>query len=79
MDSMSIKEARQQFARLVNSAGRGRAVKITRRGKAIAQIAPLASAGRGRLPDLSAFRASLGKPVKKSTATIRRLREQERY
>ncbi len=79
MESISIKTARQQFARLVDSAERGRRVTITRRGKAVAQIAPVTSAKRPRLPDLTSFRASLGKPAGKSAAGIRHLRERERY
>jgi len=79
MDSMNVKNARQQFAKLVDSAERGRPVAITRRGKAVAQIAPIPPAKRPRLPDLTEFRASLGKPPRKSAATIRHLREQERY
>ena len=79
MDSMSIKDARQQFAKLVNSAGRGRKVAITRRGRPVAQITPIQSGARPRLPDLSAFRNALGKPVAKSAATIRHLRMGKRY
>ena len=79
MDSMSIKDARQQFAKLVNSAGRGRKVAITRRGRAVAQITPVQSGTRPKLPDLSAFRHALGKPARKSGATIRDLRTRERY
>jgi prevent-host-death family protein len=78
MDSLSVKDARQQFAKLVNSVRRGRSVVLTRRGKAVAEIAPVRSARRSRLPDLSAFRDSLGKPAKRSVATIRHLRDQER-
>jgi prevent-host-death family protein len=78
MDFISVKDARRQFARLVGSAGRGCPVTITRRGRAIAQIAPIESSRRP-LPDLSAFRASLGKPVAKSAATIRHLRQENRY
>jgi antitoxin (DNA-binding transcriptional repressor) of toxin-antitoxin stability system len=79
MDSRSIKEARQQFAKLVDSAVRGRTVAIRRHGKVVAQIGPASSAKRPRLPDLTAFRASLGKRARKSVATIRQLRDQERY
>jgi antitoxin (DNA-binding transcriptional repressor) of toxin-antitoxin stability system len=79
MESRSVKEARQQFAKLVDSAVRGRAVAIMRHGKVVAQIAPAPSAKRPHLPDLAAFRTSLGKPAKKSPAAIRQLRDRERY
>jgi prevent-host-death family protein len=79
MDSMSVKDARQQFAKLVNAAWRGRSIAITRRGKTVAQINPVAGTKRPKLPNMTAFRESLGKPVKDSKATIRRLRDQERY
>jgi len=78
MDSMNAKAARQQFAKLINTVGRGRAVAITRRGKIVAQLTPITSPQRPKLPDLSAFRATLAKPAKKSAATIRHLRQQER-
>ena len=79
MDSMSIKDARQQFAKLINAAQRGHSVSITRRGKTVAQINPAAGTKRPKLPNMAAFRESLGKPVKDSKATIRHLRDQERY
>lgn len=79
MDSISIKQARQNFAKLINSAGRGQAVAITRRGKPVAQITPAQPTTRPRLPDLTAFRDSLGGPAKPAKSAIRRLRSQERY
>ena len=79
MDAISVKDARQQFAKLVDAAQRGRSTAITRRGKPVAQIVPVGGNKRPKLPDLAAFRDSLGKPVKKSTATIQHLRELERY
>lgn len=78
MDSISVKDARQQFAQLIRRAQRGRTVAILRRGKAVAQIAPVPSAKGGGLPDLSAFRQSLGAPARKPKATVRHLRDQER-
>ena len=79
MEAVSVKDARQQFAKLVNAARNGRSTAIVRRGKPVAQIAPVGGNKRPKLPDLAAFRESLGKPTKKSVATIRHLREQERY
>lgn len=79
MNAISIKHARQQFAQLVNSVQGGRTVALLRRGKAVAQITPMPAALRQGLPDLSAFRASLGKPAPKSKATLTHLRQAERY
>jgi antitoxin (DNA-binding transcriptional repressor) of toxin-antitoxin stability system len=79
METISVKDARRQFARLIGDVQRGRCVALTRRGKTVAKIAPLGRPERPRLPDLTAFRASLGKPPRKSKATIRTLRDQERY
>lgn len=75
MESVNVKEARQKFARLVGQARRGRSVTLTRRGKAVALLTPPEPAHR-RFPDLSAFRASLGKPSK---SIIGKLRENQRY
>ena len=79
MNAISVKDARQQFAKLVNAAHHGRSTAITRRGKPVAQIVPVTNKKQPKLPDLTAFRDSLGTPPKKSTATIRHLRNQERY
>ena len=79
MNSVSVNDARRQFANLVSTAGSGRSVTITRRGKAIAQIGPIKAPSRPRLPDLSDLRASLGKHIARSKATIRQLRSRDRY
>jgi len=79
MASVSVKDARRGFAQLVNAAQRGRSVAITRRGRPVAEIAPIASKKPKTLPDLAAFRAALGKPTPRSRATIRNLRDQARF
>jgi prevent-host-death family protein len=79
MDSVNVKEARRRFAKLVSAAQQGRSVAITRRGRPVAEIAPIAAKTPKTLPDLTAFRAGLGKPRPKSQATIRALREQARF
>ena len=81
MRSMSVKDARQQFAKLVNTVQQGRTVAITRRGKAVVTMTPVQKLKPRALPDLTEFRASLGKAPApgKSRATIQHLRQQERY
>lgn len=79
LESMGIKAARERFCRLVDATQRGRAVTITRRGKAVAQVALMPAAKRARLPDLTAFRSALGKPPKRSVAATRHLPDVPRY
>lgn len=76
---VSVNEARQNLAELINTATQGQPVVISRRGKPIAQLSAIHQQKRPRLPDLAEFRKSLGKPPRKSVATIRHLREQDRY
>jgi len=79
MDRISIKNARQQFAKLLTAAQRGRSVTITRRGKPVAKIGPVGPSEQRQFPDLTEFRASLGKRSKSSRANIEKLRDLERY
>jgi prevent-host-death family protein len=78
MESISVKQARQKFARLVDRAQRGASVMITRRGKRVAKLTPVAEPPSEGMPDLTQFRASLGKP-KRRGATIKELRNDQRY
>ncbi len=66
MDSVSIREARRRLSELVDAAQRGEAVVITRRGKKVARLSAVRDEAKKRLPDLTAFRASIrvkGKPL----------------
>jgi prevent-host-death family protein len=78
MKTVSIKEARQKFAQLIESAGRGNPVSITRRGRKVATLSAVSNGIRMRLPDLTAFRASLQKGRAGRRATIENLRRSER-
>ena len=78
MKTVSVKQARQQFSQLVNQAKNGASVLITRRGRKVATLGPVAAGRKGGLPDLAAFRASLGKAGDRD-ATIEELRRLERY
>ena len=78
MNTVSIKEARQKFAQLIESAGRGNPITITRRGRKVAELTAVSKGARGRLPDMTAFRASLEKGRAGRRATIDDLRRAER-
>jgi prevent-host-death family protein len=79
MQTVTVKQARQELARLLDSVEQGQSVAITRRGRQVAQLVPPPAAGGRRLPDMREFRATLhprGKPL--SQIVIER-RRQERY
>ena len=85
MKTVTLKEARQHLGQLVNAAARGEAIAITRRGKVVAQLnpspppaAPPATASGKRLPDLSAFRASIKVSGRSATDELLAMREEER-
>lgn len=79
MKTVSVREARQKLAQLVASAEQGSSVVITRRGRKVAKLSPVSEGKTRRLPDLTAFRASLKSARKGRVATIEDLRRQERY
>lgn len=79
MVTVSVNEARQNLAALINTVARGQQVAISRRGKPVVRLSPIRQQQRLRLPDLAEFRKSLGKSPRKSAATVRRLRDLERY
>jgi prevent-host-death family protein len=78
MKTVSIKEARQKFAQLIESAQRGDSISITRRGQKVAELTGVAQGPRERLPDLAAFRASLKSGRAGQRTTIDDLRRNER-
>jgi prevent-host-death family protein len=79
MPTFTVKQAREKFARLVETARRGTPVTITRRGRQVATLTGIAQSKRSGLPDLTAFRASLPTTRKRRTTTIDDLRRAERY
>ena len=65
MNQVNMREARRRLGDIVKAAQRGQSTIITRRGKQVARIEPVAHAEK-KLPDLTEFRASLqakGKPL----------------
>lgn len=77
MTVLTAKTAREKFSALISSVARGQSVTITRRGKPVALISPVTKTPPRRLPDLTAFRASI--KTKGKEVTITDLRNAERY
>ncbi len=79
MNTISVKEARIQIAKLINAAQRGSGVAITRRGKPVAQLLPPPGFGSKPLPDLSAFRAAIKVRGNSLSKTVIEQRQKNRY
>jgi prevent-host-death family protein len=70
---VNVKDARKKISELLDRTQRGETVLILRRGKKVARLVPVADAEK-RLPDLSAFRASIavkGKPLSRAVTDAR--------
>jgi len=77
--TVGVREARRRLGELVDAAERGESVIITRWGREVARLGPVAPQGERRLPDLSEFRQRIqvrGEPLSKTVAA---LRERERF
>ena len=80
MGSVNLADAKARLSELVERAAAGETVRITRRGKPVAQITAVETP-RERI-DLSALRALTdAMPVQRESARdlVRRMREQDRY
>ncbi len=78
--SVNLADAKARLSELVERAAAGETVRITRRGKPVAQITAVETP-RERI-DLSALRALTdAMPVQRESARdlVRRMREQDRY
>jgi prevent-host-death family protein len=78
MHTMNAKQAREQFRALVDAAARGETTIITRRGRRVARLAPIATEAGRKLPDLSDFRSSVRLKGRDLSATVVALRAEER-
>lgn len=78
MATVSLKHARQQLGELVDAAAHGETVVITRRGRRVACLVAF-DASPARLPDLTAFRASLHLTGASLSETVIAARREERY
>ncbi len=75
MTAVNIREVRRRLSDLVTAAEHGETVVITRRGKKVAQIAPLPKKQSESLPDLTEFRKTIrlrGKPMSRTVIEMRR-------
>ncbi|ATQ70517.1 MULTISPECIES: type II toxin-antitoxin system Phd/YefM family antitoxin [Methylosinus] len=80
MSGVTIAEAKAHLSELVERAARGATVRLTRRGKVIAKIAPLEEP---RKPvDVAALRALTDRmplQTEPSSEFVRRMRNEDRY
>lgn len=80
MGAYSIAEAKAHLSALVEQVGRGEPVTLTKRGKPVARIVPLAELvpkPKADLEQLRAFRATLPMSKMSSTEMIRKMRNEE--
>jgi len=80
MDSISLAAAKAHLSELVERVGRGEIVRITRRGKPVAQIAAVETP-RQRI-DVAALRAitdAMPRQRESAGKFIRRMRDEARY
>jgi len=75
MNRVNIREARRRLTAIVDAAERGESTLITRRGRQVASVQPVAGGKGRRLPDMAEFRASIkvrGKPLSQVVIEERR-------
>ena len=80
MKSVSIAEAKAHLSELVEQAAAGSTVRITRRGKPIAEIRAVETPRKPvDIAALRALRASMPKQKESAGRFIRRMRDEDRY
>lgn len=77
MRAVTASEARQQLTALLDAVEAGEEVTITRRGRPVARLVPIAT-GMSPFPDRSELRDSIPAMESSSAETIRALREDSR-
>jgi len=75
---VNARDARAGLPALLNRVAMGEEIVIQRRGKAAARLVPPIRS-RMRLPDLTAFRASIRVKGEPMSTTVVRVRREERY
>lgn len=78
MARVSVKAMRDNLRDLIERAGEGEEIVVTRRGQEVARLVPPESHDQ-RLPDLSEFRASISLSGEPASETIEQLRREARY
>ena len=80
MKSVSIAEAKAHLSELVEQAAAGSTVRITRRGKPIAEIRAVETTRKPiDIAALRALRASMPKQKESAGRFVRRMRDEDRY
>ena len=80
MDSVNLADAKAHLSELVERAAGGEAVRITRRGKPVAQITAVGQPKkRIELPALRALTASMPRQTESARDLVRRMRDEDRY
>ncbi len=79
MTTINAKQARKQLGELIDAAEGGETIVITRRGRKVAELGPVRTRARRKLPDLAAFRASVGIMGKPLSEAVVAARAKERY
>ena len=75
---INVREARKRISALLDITQKGGEVLISRQGKKIARLVPVVDPEK-RLPDLSAFRASISVRGRPLSRTVVDDRKAERY
>jgi prevent-host-death family protein len=78
MQTISVRETREKLSNLLDAVAAGEEIIILRHGKPVAKLTS-PTAAPIRFQDRSELRASLPSNSEASAATIRKLRDEERY
>lgn len=78
MEKVSVREARERLAHLLDTVASGEEVVIVRRGKPAARLTAVHKSRWKGFPDRGPLRASLPKARKSAADTVRKLRDEER-
>lgn len=80
MNSVNLADAKAHLSELVERAAAGEAVRITRRGKAVAQIVPADTPRKPvNLKALQSLTATMPKQAEPARKAVRKMRDEERY
>jgi len=80
MSSVNLADAKAHLSELVERAAAGEAVRITRRGKLVAQIVPADTPRKPiNLGALQALTAAMPQQTESARETIRQMRDEARY
>ena len=78
MNTISVREARQHLAELLDEASAGGVISITRHGREVARLVPPA-AREEAFPDLAGFRATIRAEGTPTSAAVVNSRDEERF